>query len=229
MPVLLLDRLVPGFENVVKMNRILPFMVMCGGLLVARYISTLPLRTAVVAAGLVCGLVAAEGIVVAPANARTRPAYYLDETEDLPGPVRALPEGELHDLPVLDLPPPVGTWAKRLWNPYTYYQTEHGQRLVWYDECPADPGGFRGRIVELCKDPARHAAGDGLGKDVVRHLRDHGIGLIVLHDLGPREADTRPLVDLFDAAFPRLPAGGQAHVWRVAPDPGPGRAAPGDR
>jgi hypothetical protein len=218
MPALLLDRVVPGFENMVKMNRILPFMVMCGGFLVARHIAARPPRSAIALAALLCALVAAEGFLIAPPGVRSRPSYFLDATRDLPGPVRALPRGEDEDLPVLDLPPAAGHEGKRRWNPYTYYQTEHGQSLVWYDACPEDPPGLRGLLVGLFRDIARPDEAYRRWDDIVRLVREQGIGLIVLHDLGPDGGHAGPLIERLDAAFLPLGSGDRTRTWRVAPD-----------
>ncbi len=226
MPALLLDRIVPGFENVVRMNRILPFMAMCGGFLVARCIAARPPRAAIAIAAVLCALVAGEGFLVAPPGVRTRPTYFVDAASDLPAPVRALPRVEEENLPVLDLPPAAGHEGKRLWNPYTYYQTEHGQSLVWYDECPGDPPGLRGLLVDLFRDIARPDAAYRRWEDIVRLVREQRIGLIVLHDLGPDEGHAGPLIERLDASFLPLGNGDRTRTWRVDPE---GAGRPGDR
>jgi len=221
LPAALLDHLVPGFENVVKLNRLLPFMAACGGLLVARAVASRPPRAVLAAAAAIVALVAAEGLVVSPPGIRTRPRNHLDAAIDLPATVRALPAFEEEDLPVLDLPPAAGPESRRRWGAYTYFQSEHGQRLVWFDQCPDDPPGLRGVLVRLFNDPAGPAADADAWTGALRQVREQGIGLVVLHTSPDEAARDAPLVARLDSEFTRIGADDRTVAWRVRPPAAP--------
>lgn len=136
----------------------------------------------------------------------------------MPELVSRLPSFRLRELPVLDLPAAAGRAGKILWGEYTYYQSEHGQPLVWFDGCPETPEGFRGRIVQLCEDPGAFCADPGAWPSLVAEARRNGVGMIVLHRrfMSPDAASV--LEELLDSSCVRIGADESTTAWKLSPD-----------
>ena len=112
-------------------------MSICGGLVVAGAVDSLQPRAAAAAAAAVFLLVAADGLAVSPPSARAGFPYSLDSRDFIDPLLSSLPKAGSADRPLLDLPPPHQE-KENLWWAYSYFQTEHRQKIVWCDIVP-DP------------------------------------------------------------------------------------------
>ena len=215
LPAAWIDRVYPGFQNVVKLFRILPFLAICGGLIVADALNRLRPGLQHVVAGVVIFGVLVEGLITAPLSERVRSRYYIDSERSLPGVIRDLPRFDSADAPVLDLPPPVGSDGRVLWGLYTYYQTEHGQRLVWFDGCPPTKDGIRGRIIDAYQDPQALISDKVRRQAFAGDLAKQGIALVVVHKFYLVPEKLTAVAALFDSEFDRLAEDEDAIAWRV--------------
>ncbi len=214
LPAALFDSVHPGFRSLVKLFRALPFVAMCGAAVVAGVVNRLRPGWACVALAGTVLLLAADSFLVAPLSARGREEYCFDSTQDLDPAVRAIPRFDREDLPILDLPPPVPGRAGA-WPAYCYYQTEHGQRMVW-DEVrfgarvglPADLAGLFARM-------AVNGQSDQLRRRFEKKVKEAGIGLVALHLQFADERHARMAAEALDACFARSATSERTVVWRV--------------
>ena len=219
LPVTVIDRAWPGFRNVAMLFRALPFMAVCGGLVAADSMNEQrPRRAAWLAAALLL-LVAVDGFLVSPLSGRTRGRYYLDDRLDMDDAIFALPQRHVADLPVIDLPPHRHD-TPELWAAYTYYQTEHGQRIVWCDVPPRELPPVMRLATHMFDDPRAYADDVAMRDELKQQFREAGIGLVVLHrKLVMEKAKLPDIESLLDSCFPRRNQSDTTVVWQVLRTP----------
>lgn len=215
LPAAFLDRLWPEFRGVAMLFRALPFMAICVGLLMADNLSgQRPRRAGWLLTELLL-LIVADGLLVSPPWERTRGRFYLDQETDMDRTVAALPQRHAAHLPVVDLPPHRHD-SPELWAAYTYYQTEHGQKLVWCNIPPRPLPPLMRTITDMFDVP--ESLTDVSARNAMRdQLREANVGLIVLHRRLVEETNNLPdLEALLDACFPRRAQSDSTVVWQVA-------------
>jgi len=218
LPAALADQFMPDFRLFTMLVRGLPFMAVFAGLIVALALEELPSRWARAGLGILVLLTLADHAAVNSPSACLLQTATFDERTEIDVTVRSLPKFGTADLPLADLPPPIGR-NKFLWNRYTYFQTEHLQRIVWSDTIPDPPSGLAALLAALCDHPRDYAGDADRLRDWSAAVRGSGLRLILLHKDYVSQESAVLLSFALDSVFLRIGESSRVTAWAVSGEP----------